>query len=126
MQHKTKLEIWQSKKPVFHKKCMFDHRIKLTYLQKFSSGLSLNIFDIVSGAQITLQILPIVDRSVYFPFYMTLEVYPKVAKSFIVKMAVGESEYFSEQPKTWLGRTRTVRPFSPNVRPNSSAELQLK
>ena len=74
---------------------MFDHLIKLTYLQKFSSGLSLNIFDIVSGAQITLQILPIVDRSVYFPFYMTLEVYPKVAKSFIVKMAVGESEYFN-------------------------------
>ena len=98
MQHKTKLEIWQSKKPVFHKKCMFDHLIKLTYLQKFSSGLSLNIFDIVSGAQITLQILPIVDRSVYFPFYMTLEVYPKVAKSFIVKMAVGESEYFNYYP----------------------------
>ena len=73
---------------------MFDHLIKLTYLQKFSSGLSLNIFDIVSGAQITLQILPIVDRTVYFPFHMTLEVYPKVAKSFIVKMAMGKSEHF--------------------------------
>ena len=26
----------------------------------------------------------------------------------------------------WFGRTRTVRPFPPNVRPNSSAEPQSK
>ena len=68
-------------KPVVYKKYMFDHPKKLTYLQKFSSsGLSLNIFDFVRRAQITFQMLPIVDGTVHFPFYMALDVYYKVAK----------------------------------------------
>ena len=57
---------------------------------KFSSGLSLNIFDFVRvrGPKSLFQCCLVVDGTVYFPFYMTLVVYPKVAKSFIVKISV--------------------------------------